>query len=122
MWGALQCVNQMIWGVPSLAAVFGIGGYLTLRTKFAQLRLLPNGFRVFGKRMTQSESENSEITPYQAFCTALGATVGTGNIAGVAGAIMLGGPGAIFWMWISAFVGMVIKYAEATLAVYYQAD
>lgn len=122
MWEALQCVNQMIWGVPSLAAVFGIGGYLTLRTKFAQFRLLPNGFRVFGKRMTQSESKNSEITPYQAFCTALGATVGTGNIAGVAGAIVLGGPGAIFWMWISAFVGMIIKYAEATLAVYYQTN
>jgi AGCS family alanine or glycine:cation symporter len=70
--------------------------------------------------MMQSDSNDSDITPYQAFCTALGATVGTGNIVGVAGAIAIGGPGAVFWMWVSAAVGMVIKYAEALLAVHYQ--
>lgn len=113
-------LNQLVWGVPALTAILGVGGYLTVRTGFAQLRLLPNGLRVFGKRMTQKDCDNRDISPYQAFCTALGATVGTGNIAGVAGAIAIGGPGAVFWMWVSAVLGMITKYAEALLAVRYQ--
>lgn len=113
-------INEFVWGVPALAAILGVGLFLSIRTGFAQLRLLPNGLRLFFKRMTQKDSKQSGISPYQAFCTALGATVGTGNIAGVAGAIAIGGPGAVFWMWISALLGMITKYAEALLAVRYQ--
>lgn len=120
MIGFLQLMSQLVWGVPALAAVLGVGGYLTIKTHFAQLRLLPNAFHLFITRILQNESNNDGITPYQAFCTALGATVGTGNIAGVAGAIAIGGPGAVFWMWVSAFLGMITKYAEALLAVHYQ--
>ena len=116
----LHNLNQLVWGIPALTAVLGVGGYLTIRTGIAQLRLLPNGLKIFWKRMVQKDSEDSNITPYQAFCTALGATVGTGNIAGVAGAIAIGGPGAVFWMWVSAVLGMITKFAEAILAVKYQ--
>ena len=116
----LHRLNQLVWGIPALTAILGVGGYLTIRTGVAQLRLLPNALRTFGKQMVQNDSKNSDISPYQAFCTALGATVGTGNIAGVAGAIAIGGPGAVFWMWISAVLGMITKFAEATLAVQYQ--
>lgn len=113
-------INQFIWGLPGIVAILGVGIYLSVRTKFAQLRLLSDGFQVFVKQAFLKRSDSPGVTPYQAFCTALGATVGTGNIVGVGGAIALGGPGAVFWMWICALFGMVIKYAEALLAVYYQ--
>ena len=113
-------MNQFISGIPAICFILGAGGYLTIRTNFTQLRLLPNGLKVFAKQMLQSDSNDKDVTPYQAFCTALGATVGTGNIVGVAGAISIGGPGAVFWMWISAFFGMILKYSEVLLSVHYQ--
>lgn len=116
----IPLLHQAVWGIPAITAILGVGCFYTIRTKFAQLRLLPNGLKVFAKQMVQSDSNSKDITPYQAFCTSLGATVGTGNIIGVAGAISIGGPGAVFWMWVSAILGMIIKYAEALLAVHYQ--
>ena len=114
-------VNNFIWGVPAMVCIFGVGLYLSIRTNFLQIRKFPYAIkttlgRIFGKR----DASDGAITPFQAVCTALAATVGTGNIAGVAGAIAIGGPGAIFWMWVSALFGMCTKYAEVTLAVHYR--
>jgi AGCS family alanine or glycine:cation symporter len=111
----LDFVNSIVWGVPALILILGVGLYLSLRTGFAQITLFPKSIRMFFRRLRRREGEGT--SPFRALCTALAATVGTGNIAGVAGAISLGGPGAIFWMWISGILGMMIKFAEATLAV-----
>ena len=113
----LEKVNQIVWGFPALFLILGVGIYLTFRTRFAQLRLFPKALRRFVAAFRGSKEEDGAVSPFQALCTALAATVGTGNIAGVAGAIAIGGPGAIFWMWICALLGMAIKFAEATLAV-----
>ena len=115
----LESVNGFVWGFPVLFGIIGVGVFLSVRTGFVQFRLFPKAiiafFRQFGKSGNQGESS------FRALCTALAATVGTGNIAGVAGAIALGGPGAVFWMWICALLGMVTKFAEAVLAVRYRA-
>lgn len=116
----LETLNQFVWGVPTLLLILGIGIYLTVRTGFAQLRLFPNAIRLFLRRFNTRESDYDGTSSYRALCTALAATVGTGNLAGVAGAIAIGGPGAVFWMWICAVLGMIIKYAEATLCVFYR--
>lgn len=116
----LEKVNALVWGVPALLGILGIGLYLSIRTGFAQLRLLPRALRAFWKTLKAEEGNGEGVTPFQALCTALAATVGTGNLAGVAGAIAIGGPGAIFWMWVSAILGMVTKFAEATLSVRYR--
>ena len=116
----LETVNGIVWGVPALLGILGVGLYLSIRTGFAQIRLLPKALRAFLETFTKKEKENDGVSPFQALCTALAATVGTGNLAGVAGAIAIGGPGAIFWMWISAILGMVTKFAEATLSVRYR--
>ena len=110
-------INQIGWGFPALFLILGVGIYLTFRTRFAQLRLFPKAFRRFVAAFRGGKEEDGAVSPFQALCTALAATVGTGNIAGVAGAIAIGGPGAIFWMWVCALLGMAIKFAEATLAV-----
>lgn len=115
----LEKINSLVWGVPTLALILGVGLYLSLRTGFAQLRLFPRGIHVFFSRLRRSDKSDG-ISPMQALCTALAATVGTGNLAGVAGAIAIGGPGAIFWMWVCAIFGMLTKMAEATLAVRYR--
>lgn len=117
--GILETINHIVWGVPALFLILGVGIYLTLRTGFAQLVLFPAAIREFIKQFTNKENTGG-VSAYQALCTALAATVGTGNLAGVAGAIAIGGPGAIFWMWVCAFFGMVTKLAEATLAVRYR--
>lgn len=114
----LDFVNSIVWGVPVLILILGVGLYLSFRTGFAQITLLPKSIRMFFHRLRRREGKGT--SPFRALCTALAATVGTGNIAGVAGAIALGGPGAIFWMWISGILGMMIKFAEATLAVRYR--
>ncbi len=114
----LETVYSVVWGVPALVLILGVGGYLSLRTGFVQLRLFPKSCRDFWKRLTRRNTTDG-VSPFQALCTALAATVGTGNLAGVAGAIAIGGPGAIFWMWVCALLGMVTKLAEATLAVRY---
>ena len=116
----LKFINRTVWGAPALILILGVGIYLSVRTGFAQLSLFPRALRWFSSRFQKKNTEPGTVSPFQALCTALAATVGTGNLAGVAGAIALGGPGAIFWMWICGILGMVIKYAEAILAVHYR--
>ena len=115
----LEMAYSLVWGVPTLVLILGVGLYLSIRTGFAQLRLFPAACRDFWRRLTRRDATDG-VSPFQALCTALAATVGTGNLAGVAGAIAIGGPGAVFWMWICAFLGMITKLAEATLAVRYR--
>ena len=114
-------VNNFIWGVPAMVCIFGVGLYLSISTGFLQIRKFPYAIRTtLGRIFRKRDASDGAITPFQAVCTALAATVGTGNIAGVAGAIAIGGPGAIFWMWVSAIFGMCTKFAEVTLAVHYR--
>lgn len=115
----LEILNRIVWGVPALMLILAVGLYLSFQTGFAQLRLFPEAVRSFCSRLHSSDNTDG-VSSYRALCTALAATVGTGNIAGVAGAIAIGGPGAIFWMWVCAILGMVTKFAEATLAVRYR--
>ncbi len=111
-------VNDFVWGVPAMALILGVGLYLTIGTRVIQIRKLKAAMKeTIGKLFSRQKAGAGAVTPFQAVCTALAATVGTGNIAGVAGAIALGGPGAVFWMWISAFLGMCTKFVEVTLAV-----
>ncbi len=116
----LERINQTVWGIPTLLLILGAGIYLTVRSGFFQLTYFGRAFRLFLSKLKSSNITTDGVTPYQALCTALAATVGTGNIAGVAGAISLGGPGAVFWMWICAFFGMILKCAEAVLAIRYR--
>ena len=114
-------LNNIVWGWPGMILLLGIGLYLTLYTRFLQFRKFGYAMKnTIGKVFDKKEAAAGSITPFQAVCTALAATVGTGNVAGVAGAIALGGPGAVFWMWISAILGMCTKFAEIVLAVNYR--
>lgn len=114
-------VNNFVWGLPAMVCILGVGIYLTIRTKFLQIRKFPYAIKnTLGKLFSKTEASEGALTPFQAVCTALAATVGTGNIAGVAGAIAIGGPGAVFWMWVSAILGMCTKFAEVTLAVHFR--
>ncbi|MDO5411121.1 MAG: sodium:alanine symporter family protein [Lachnospiraceae bacterium] len=114
-------VNNFIWGVPAMICIIGVGLYLSLRTRFLQIRKFPYAIKTtIGRVFRKKEASDGAMTPFQAVCTALAATVGTGNIAGVAGAIAIGGPGAVFWMWISALLGMCTKFSEVTLAVHFR--
>ena len=115
----LELINGFVWGVPALLLIVGVGLYFSIRTRWVQLRLFPHGCRLFLRQFRRTP-EADGISGFRALCTALAATVGTGNLAGVAGAIAIGGPGAIFWMWICGILGMVTKFAEATLAVRYR--
>lgn len=114
-------VNNFVWGVPAMICIIGVGLLLTLRTHFLQFRKFGYTFKVtVGRIFHKKEASDGSVTPFQAVCTALAATVGTGNIAGVAGAIAIGGPGSVFWMWISALLGMCTKFSEVTLAVHFR--
>ena len=116
-----KILNDFIWGIPAIVCIVGVGLYLAIRTKCIQIRKFGHAMReTIGKIFHKSDAAHGSITPFQAVCTALAATVGTGNIAGVAGAIAIGGPGAVFWMWVSALLGMGTKFAEVTLAVHYR--
>ena len=116
-----QAVNNFIWGVPAMVCIIGVGLLLSVRTGFIQIRKFPYAIKTtIGRMFRKRDASDGAMTPFQAVCTALAATVGTGNIAGVAGAIAIGGPGAVFWMWCSALLGMCTKFAEVTLAVYYR--
>lgn len=116
-----QAVNNFIWGVPAMACIIGVGLWLSIRTGFLQIRKFPYAIKTtLGRMFRKKDASDGSITPFQAVCTALAGTVGTGNIAGVAGAIAIGGPGAAFWMWCSALLGMCTKYAEVTLAVHFR--
>jgi len=105
-----------LWGIPAIVLLVGTGLYLTLRLGFIQVRGFKHGIDLVRGKYDKPE-DDGEVSHFQALTTALSATVGTGNIAGVATAIALGGPGAVFWMWITAFVGMASKYTSCTLAV-----
>lgn len=114
-------VNNFIWGVPAMICIIGVGLVLSFRTRFLQIRKFPYAMKVtIGRFFRKKQAADGAMTPFQAVCTALAATVGTGNIAGVAGAIAIGGPGAVFWMWISALLGMCTKFSEVTLAVHFR--
>ena len=116
-----QAVNQFIWGVPAMVCIIGVGLHLSVRTGFLQIRKFPYAIKTtIGRMFRKKDASDGAMTPFQAVCTALAGTVGTGNIAGVAGAIAIGGPGAVFWMWCSALLGMCTKFAEVTLAVHYR--
>jgi len=113
----LQTVNSVVWGAPALVLILGVGIYLTVRTGAAQIRLLPRSAKLLFCSFVKKDSQKGTVSGFQALCTALAATVGTGNLAGVAGAIAIGGPGAVFWMWVCGIIGMITKFAEATLSV-----
>lgn len=116
---ALTAIDSFIWGPPLLILLVGTGVYLTLRLGLLQVVRLPLALRlVFGR--DQGQGKQGDVSSFGALCTALSATIGTGNIVGVATAIKLGGPGALFWMWMAALFGMATKYAECLLAVKYR--
>ena len=116
-----QIVNNFIWGLPAMVCILGVGLLLSVRTNFLQIRKFPYAIKTtLGRIFKHKDASDGTMTPFQAVCTALAGTVGTGNIAGVAGAIAIGGPGAVFWMWCSALLGMCTKFAEVTLAVHYR--
>ena len=116
-----QAVNNFIWGIPAMVCIIGVGLLLSVRTHFLQIRKFPYAIKTtIGRIFRKKDASDGAMTPFQAVCTALAATVGTGNIAGVAGAIAIGGPGAVFWMWCSALLGMCTKFSEVTLAVHFR--
>ena len=109
-----QAVNNFIWGVPAMVCIIGVGLLLSVRTGFIQIRKFPYAIKTtIGRMFRKRDASDGAMTPFQAVCTALAATVGTGNIAGVAGAIAIGGPGAVFWMWCSALLGMCTKFRRS---------
>ncbi|SHG76879.1 alanine/glycine:cation symporter family protein [Ornithinibacillus halophilus] len=115
-------ISSFVWGPPTLILIVGTGLYLTFRLGFLQIRALPYALRLAFSPTRQDKKSKGDISHYQALSTAMAATIGTGNIVGVATAVVLGGPGAVFWMWITAIFGMATKYAEAILAVKYREE
>ena len=114
-------INNFIWGLPAMICIIGVGIVLSVKTRFIQIRKFPYAMKItIGRMLKKRKASDGALTPFQAVCTALAATVGTGNIAGVAGAIAIGGPGAVFWMWISAILGMCTKFSEVILAVHFR--
>lgn len=113
----INVMHEFVWGAPALVLIICVGIILTLKTNGAQFRLFKSAWKNFLIMLFGRNKKEDGVSSFQALCTALAATVGTGNIVGVAGAITLGGPGAIFWMWVSALIGMIIKATEVVLAV-----
>lgn len=114
-------LNNFIWGVPAMISIIGVGILLSVKTHFIQIRKFKSAFKnALGKIFDKSEIKDGAMSSFQAVCTALAGTVGTGNIAGVAGAVAIGGPGAVFWMWCSAFLGMCTKFSEVSLAIHFR--
>jgi len=116
----VAAINDFVWGVPMLIAILGSGLFLMLALKCMPLRKIKRGFVEVWRGRIKGDDSTGEISPFAALMTTLAATVGTGNIAGVATAIVLGGPGALFWMWCTALVGMATKYCEVLLAVHFR--
>lgn len=116
----LSSINSIVWGVPMLILILGTGIFLTVGLGFMPIRKLGKAFGLLWKGREAKEDLAGEISPFNALMTALSATIGTGNIGGVAIALVVGGPGALFWMWMTALVGMATKFAEAVLAVNYR--
>lgn len=120
-----DAVNGVVWGWPALILLAFVGVLMTCLTKFFQLTHIGHWFKntigaIFGDRHVTSHTKDKSISQFQSLCTALAATVGTGNIAGVASAIVIGGPGAVFWMWLIAFFGMMTNYSENVLGILYR--
>ena len=113
----LESIDAFVWGVPLIVLILAVGIFLTIRLRGLQLSKLPKALKYMVKNEEEGEGE---VTSFGALCTALSATIGTGNIVGVATAICTGGPGALFWMWMAAFFGMATKYSEGLLAVKYR--
>ena len=116
----MNSINAIVWGVPMIVLILGTGLFLQIRLGFMPIFKIGHGFRMIMKGRVRDGNAAGEITPFAALMTCLSATVGTGNIAGVATAIAVGGPGALFWMWMTALVGMATKYGEVVLAVKYR--
>ena len=112
----LKALDAFVWGPPLLILLVGTGIYLTIRLGLLQVTRLPKAFQLIFTK----DNGHGDVSSFAALCTALAATVGTGNIIGVATAIKVGGPGALFWMWMAAFFGMATKYAEGLLAIKYR--
>ena len=116
-----NAINGVVWGLPMMALIVGTGLVMSFGIGFKQFAKFGYWWKnTIGKALKRTEAKEGAVTPFQAMCTALAASVGTGNIAGVSGAIAIGGPGAVFWMWVSALVGMATKFSEVTLAVHYR--
>ena len=114
-------INGFVWGLPMMVLIMGVGIYLTVRCGFPQFRHFIHIMKnTMGKAFEKTEKKEGAVSPFKAMCTALAASIGTGNIAGVSGAIAIGGPGAVFWMWISALFVMCTKFSEVTLAIRYR--
>ena len=114
-------LNNFIWGLPAMICIIGAGLWLTIRTRAIQVRKFGTAMNnTLGRVLEKKTAKDGSISPFQAVCTALAGTVGTGNIAGVAGAVAIGGPGAVFWMWCSAFLGMCTKFSEVVLAIHFR--
>ena len=114
-------INSFVWGLPMMVLILGVGVYLSARCGFPQFTHLGHIMKnTLGKALEKTETKEGSVSPFKAMCTALAASIGTGNIAGVSGAIALGGPGAVFWMWVSALLGMCTKFSEVTLAIKYR--
>ncbi|MBQ1241723.1 MAG: sodium:alanine symporter family protein [Oscillospiraceae bacterium] len=114
-------INSLVWGLPMMILIVGTGVLMSCGIGFKQFTKIGYWMKnTIGKALKKQDTKEGAVTPFQAMCTALAASVGTGNIAGVGGAIAIGGPGAVFWMWLSALVGMATKYAEVTLALHYR--
>ena len=121
-----DAVNSTVWGLPGLILLIGTGILLTFGTKIFQVTHIAHWWKqtiatVFKKDSNSVKNDDKKsISQFQALCAALAATVGTGNIAGVAAAIVTGGPGAVFWMWVAAFFGMMTNFSENLLGIYYR--
>ena len=116
-----RVLNNFIWGLPAMICIIGAGLWLTIRTRAIQVRKFGTAMNnTLGRVFEKKTAKDGSISPFQAVCTALAGTVGTGNIAGVAGAVAIGGPGAVFWMWYSAFLGMCTKFSEVVLAIHFR--
>jgi len=119
--GFERWLNGIVWGIPAMILILGTGVYLSVRCGFPQFARFGHIMKnTLGKALQKKEAGKGAVSPFKAMCTALAASIGTGNIAGVSGAIAIGGPGAVFWMWISALLGMCTKFAEVTLAIVYR--
>ena len=119
--GIERTLNGIVWGIPAMILILGTGIFLSIRCGFPQFTHFGHIMKnTAGKALQKTEAKKGAVSPFKAMCTALAASIGTGNIAGVSGAIAIGGPGAVFWMWISALLGMCTKFAEVTLAINYR--
>lgn len=118
----VSTINGFVWGTPMLVMILGVGLFLSFGLRLMPILKLGTGFKLLwsGRIPDKDKQMKGEISPFNALMTSLSATIGTGNIAGVATAIFIGGPGALFWMWCTALVGMATKFSEAVLAVKYR--